>query len=172
MCRSLLFSTVCFNVILLSCSDPTPPSERGQLLIPDKRLAFGAARDRRHGSDGWGDRGMRRGKGLHGRSLSVETVRSEKGSGGLKSRGGRGGRDGGLLGSQGRTEEEGAKMRSNRDLDSKTLRHNRQGFTPREPPPLYHSTSVKTITQSRGKKGPSTGMDRLLPLGSVFGLSI
>lgn len=81
-------------------------------------------------TDGEGRRRRRRGE--DGRGRSVKTVRSEKGSGGLKSRGVGGG--GGLLGSRGRTEEEGVKMRSNRDLDSKTARHNRQGFTPREPP--------------------------------------
>lgn len=127
---------------------PHPSKRRGQLLIPDKRLAFGAAGDERHGGDGCGDEGMRRGEGLHGRGRWVETVRSEKGSGGLKSESerGRGRSDGGLLGSRGRREEEGVKMRSNRDLDSKTPRHNRQGFTPREPPPLQLFTSVKTIT--------------------------
>lgn len=55
-------------------------------------------------------------------------------------------------------------MRSNRDLDSKTPRHNRQGLIQREPPhpfrPLLPSTSVKTITDRRGAaggEGPSVG---------------
>lgn len=55
-------------------------------------------------------------------------------------------------------------MRSNRDLDSKTPRHNRQGLIQREPlhpfRPLLPSTSVKTITDRRGAaggEGPSVG---------------
>lgn len=52
-------------------------------------------------------------------------------------------------------------MRSYRDLDSKTPRHNREGFTPREPPHPEPSTSVKTITQRRraaGGERPGSGM--------------
>lgn len=62
-------------------------------------------------------------------------------------------------------------MRSNRDLDSKTPRHNRQGFTPREPPQPLPSTSVKTITESRGAaggEGPSLGT---VPLHHVLRLA-
>ena len=50
-------------------------------------------------------------------------------------------------GEEGGREGRREKMRSNRDLDSKTPRHNRQGLTPREPPHPQPSTSVKTITE-------------------------
>lgn len=62
------------------------------------------------------------------------------------------------------------KMRSNRDLDSKTPRHNRQGFTPREPPhppsppltPSLHLSQNNNREQrscSRSRRGaPGSGM--------------
>lgn len=54
-------------------------------------------------------------------------------------------------------------MRSNHDLDSKTPRQNRQGFTPHEPThSLPHPTTlVKTITERRtapGGEGPILGI--------------
>lgn len=69
----------------------------------------------------------------------------------------------------------GEEMRSDRDLDSKTPRHNRQGLTPCEPPhPPNPSTSVKTITERRGAaggEGPAAGRGST-PRCTAFGLSI
>lgn len=63
------------------------------------------------------------------------------------------------------------KMRSNRDLDSKTPRHNRLGFTPREPPRPHPSTSVKTITERRGAAGGEGLSLGIVPLHCVLCLA-
>lgn len=65
-------------------------------------------------------------------------------------------------------------MRSNRDPDSKTLRHNRQGLTPREPPPpptLHLSQNNNREERSCRRRG-ARFRDGSTPPCSAFGLSI
>lgn len=77
-----------YSASALSVFSP-PPEQRGQLLIPDKRLAFGAAGEeeqwergsKERGDTTWGVSGLGLGVGwIDGRGASVETARSEKGS--------------------------------------------------------------------------------------------
>lgn len=167
---------------LFFCSDPTPPSggdsclslingwhlvrqETGDTVVTDRGGGLGRVEE--GGGVAWAWPLSQDGEKCKRQRGIKERSKSERG---------RGRRDGGLLGSRGRTEEEGVKMRSNRDLDSKTPRHNRQGFTPREPPTphsLHHSSSVKTITESGEERGgPVQGWTHLLPPCTVFGLSV
>lgn len=66
----------------LSAFSFNSPEQRGQLLIPDKRLAFGTAREGREGLRRNGGRaGLGcQGVGVMGVATSMETARSEKGS--------------------------------------------------------------------------------------------
>lgn len=163
----LLLHSVCFFFLFSFFFSPSYSLEqRGQLLSPDKRLAFGAAAmegsDRKRASEQRGgiERKERGGGGgwRLGGGVSVgrgTLARSKKSQSGLRSVaflllwGGC---------SHCRSRE---KMRSNHDLDSKTPRHNREGLTPHEPPhPAPLLTSVKTITERRvapGERGPRFG---------------
>lgn len=61
-------------------------------------------------------------------------------------------------------------MKSDRDLDSKTPRHNRQGLTPHEPPrpkPLHLSQN-----NNREERGPCLGMVPPHHLGSSCALRL
>jgi len=144
-----------FSASTLSAFFFHSPEQRGQLLIPDKRLAFGGERREPWGR---GERGERRGEERRGGGRMGAAHRSRQREGnesvGIKEQ---------RFWLWSPSERRGSvcvcvcvwggggdKMRSDRDLNSKTPRHNRQGFTPREPPHPQPSTSVKTITERRG----------------------
>lgn len=105
----LLFSSASAQSVFFSSSFFYSLQQRGQLLIPDKCLAFGATRGRERWErgEGGGARGREGGGSRWGAAHRSRRARSEGGSEGLKSRGGGGhcGRRGGGAGREGRKDE-------------------------------------------------------------------